>query len=329
MASMIDKIKNLLTTKKKGKQTGSVFTQRLQKSSYRAGSLEVGMSKKRFWEQWKSGGKSKPQQAAIPGKEESKNVLYLLKLVVIFGSLLLGGYLLHTGPMHALYDDLRYFRIHEIELSGCQTIDCEKLRKFAGITYEMNMLSLEPRAVQNRLLKHPWVQSAKVKRIWPDGLAISVQEYRPQALLAEESGKQFSYVNSKGVVFAKVGVGKELDFPVITGIDSSASEETQKEMLKAANLFLRLAERNNPNLPAQNVSEIHFTETGELILYLVEHPFPIYLGKDEIKRKYSQLRRVLEVLYRKRKAGEDIDKVAYIRMDYQKNKVLVARNKKG
>ena len=116
---------------------------------------------------------------------------------------------------------------------------------------------------------------------------------------------------------------------MITGIDSLATENDRKEMLAAANLFLRLAERNNPNLPAQNISEIHFTETGSLILYLVEHPFPIYFGKDEIKRKYSQLRRVLEVLYRKRKGGARLEEVAYIRMDYQKDKVLVARNQKG
>lgn len=326
---MIDKTRKLFAGKKKTKQTGSVFSQRLQKSCYKAGSLDSCTRKKRFWDQWKSGGKTKQQQTATPGKEESRNIPYPVKLTVLFGSLALAGYLLLTGPMHLLYDDLRYFRIHEIEVSGCRTIGCEDLRKFAGITYEMNMLSLDPKAIRSRLLQHPWVKSAKVKRIWPDGLAISVQEYRPQAMLVQDSGKQFSYVNSTGVVFAEVAVGRELDFPVITGFDSFATEDERTEMLAAANLFLRLAERNNPNLPAQNISEIHFTEKGELVLYLVEHPFPIYFGKDQIKRKYSQLRRVLEVLYRKRKGGANIEEVAYIRMDYQKDKVLVARNQKG
>ena len=326
---MIDKIRKLFASRKKAKQTGSVFSQRLQKSSYKAGNLEAGVRKKRFWEEWRSGGKANQQQKAVPGKQESKNALISLKLFVLVSGLSLAGYMLLTGPMHSFYDNLRYFRIHEIEVSGCRTIASEDLRKFAGITYEMNMLSLEPRVIQGRLLQHPWVKSARVKRVWPDGLAISIQEYRPQALLVQGSGEQFQYVNSAGVVFAEVGMGKELDFPVITGYDSLASDSARKEMLAAATLFLRLAERNNPNLPAQNISEINLTETGGLILYLVEHPFPIYLGKDEIKRKYSQLRRVLEVLYRKRKGSTNIEEVAYIRMDYQKDKVLVARNQKG
>ncbi len=116
---------------------------------------------------------------------------------------------------------------------------------------------------------------------------------------------------------------------MITGIDSLHSKEEKKEMIVTANLFLRLAERNNPNLPAQDISELHFTRKGELILYLVEHPFPIYFGREQIKRKYTQLRQVLEVLYRKKRGGASIEKVAYIRMDYQKNKVLVARHHAG
>ncbi len=322
---MIENIKNLFAGKKTNKQTGSVFSQRVQKSGYKAPQLETASRKTRFWERKKNEGKVHSQQTVLPGKKQSNRIPGWLKGFVLSGALLIGAFFLFTGPMHSLYDELRYFRIHEIEISGCRTINPEELRKFAAISYELNMLSLEPKRIQDRLLKHSWVKSARVKRVWPDGLAVSIQEYRPQALLIRENGKELSYVSNSGVVFAQLDKGQELDFPVITGLDSFATEEEQKEMLASANLFLRLAERNNPNLPAQNISEIHFTEKGELTLYLVEHPFPIYFGKDEIKRKYSQLRRVLEVLYRKRKGRAKIEEVAYIRMDYQKNKVLVAQ----
>ncbi len=326
---MFEKIKKVIGGRKKDKQPGSVFSQQVQKSGYKAPLPEVGIRKKKFWQREKTNGTNVSQQAVFPGKTKPKRIAGPLKLTVILGGLLTGAYFLLTGPMHALYDELRYFRIHEIEISGCRTINPEDLRKFAAISYEMNMLSLEPKAIQKRLLKHDWVKSARVHRVWPDGLAISIQEHRPQALLIRNDGKELSYVSSSSVVFAKLDKGQELDYPVITGLDSFATEEERKELLASANLFLRLAERNNPNLPAQNISEIHFTENGELILYLVEHPFPIYFGKDDIKRKYSQLRRVLEVLYRKRKGRAKIEEVAYILMDYQKDKVLVAQNKKS
>lgn len=326
---MIEKIRKLFVGKKKSKQTGSVFSQRLQKSCYKANNLEAGSRKKRFWERKKSENKANLQQNILPGRKEPNLKIFPFKVALLLGGFLLGAYFLITGPMRSFYDELRYFRIHEIEISGCRTTNPEGLRKYADISYEMNMLSLEPKLIESSLLKHPWVKSARVKRVWPDGLAVTIKEHRPQALLVQEDGNEFSYVSNSGVVFATVANGQELDFPVITGINPSVTADEQKRMLEDANLFLRLAERNNPNLPAQNVSEIHFTETGELVLYLVEHPFPIYFGKDEIKRKYSQLRRVMEVLYRKRKGRAEIEKVSYIQVDYQKDKVLVVQNQKG
>lgn len=327
---MFEKISTLFVKEKQNKGVGSVFSKKLQQSGYKARQLNTGSRKKSFREKWLPANKDGFfRRCDAAEKKKDGKFLFPLKLTALAGLVLTGCYLLLTGPLLSLYGDYRYFRIHEIEISGCRMVSSDALRKYAGLSYELNMMTLDPKVIRMRLQEHPWVQTASVQRIWPDGLAVSVKEQRPQAIVVQKDGKQFSYVNNSGTVFAPVELGQELDFPVITGIDSSRTEEEKKEMIATANLFLRLAERNNPNLPAQDISEIHFTEQGELILYLVEHPFPIYFGRDEIRRKYTQLRQVLEVLYRKRRGGAKIEKVAFIRMDYQKNKVLVVRHKAG
>jgi cell division protein FtsQ len=327
---MLKKLRVLFAKENKNKELGSVFSQRLQQSGYKARHLDTRPRKKSFRERWlpanragflKSGG--------VAEQKKDGKFLLSLKLMALAGMVLTGCYLLLTGPLLSLYGDYRYFRIHEIEISGCRMISNDELRRYAGLSYEMNMMTLDPKAIRTRLQSHPWIQTASVKRIWPDGLAVSIKEQRPQALVVRNGGQQFSYVNSSGTVFAPVELGQELDYPVITGITLSHTEEEQKKMIAKANLFLRLAERNNPNLPAQDISEIHFTEEGEFVLYLVEYPFPIYFGKGDVARKYVQLRQVLEILYRKKRGGATIKKVAYIRMDYQKNKVLVARTHAG
>lgn len=66
-----------------------------------------------------------------------------------------------------------------------------------------------------------------------------------------------------------------------------------------------------------------------LILYLVEHPFPIFFGEGDIRRKYVRLRKVLEMLYKPRRTGMDIGRVAYIKMDYLKDKVIVGYGESG
>lgn len=327
---MFEKLSALFVKEKKNKGVGSVFSQKLQQSGYKARHLDTGNRKKSFREKWLPANKAGFLKSGGDAEQTKDGKFFLsLKLMALAGLVLIGSYLLLTGPLLSLYGDYRYFRIHEIEISGCRMISNDELKKYAGLSYEMNMMTLDPQVIRMRLQDHPWVQTASVKRIWPDGLEVSIKEQRPQALVVEKGGKQLSYVNNSGTVFAPIELGQELDFPVITGTDSTHTEEEKKGMIATASLFLRLAEQNNPNLPAQDISEIHFTEEGELILYLVEHPFPIYFGKEDIKRKYTQLRQVLEILYQKKGGGATIEKIAYIRMDYQKNKVLVARNHAG
>ena len=93
--------------------------------------------------------------------------------------------------------------------------------------------------------------------------------------------------------------------------------------------LLRLAGTNNPNLPVQSISELHLDDEEGLVLYLVEHPFPIFFGEGDVRKKYVRLRKVLEMLYKPRRTGMDIGRVAYIKMDYLKDKVIVCYDESG
>jgi len=295
--------------KKQGKE--SVFAQKLKKSHYRAANLERSSTVKK-------------QKKIIPLSSLQK----LIKIVLLGTLLLSGGYYMLTGPGKILYSKLNYFRINEIEIIGCRFTTSGGLKKMAGLSYEMNMLNLELQTLEKQILAHPWIKDVEVRKIWPDALHIRVTEYRPNALVVDKE-EHLQYLDFGGVIFTSVLPGQDKDFPVITGLSRSWKKVEKQKMLDAASLFLRLAGQNNPNLPAQSVSEIHFSRNGELILYLVEYPFPIYFGTSNIKTKYYQLRKVLETLYRKRKGKSMIQNVAYIRMDYQKNKVLVVKNHAG
>ena len=75
----------------------------------------------------------------------------------------------------------------------------------------------------------------------------------------------------------------------------------------------------NAILPIQAVSEVHIDPREGLVIYLVDRPFPVYLGKDRLQTKYFRLVKVLEQLY----AKKQVDAVKEIRMDYSNDKVLV------
>ena len=105
-------------------------------------------------------------------------------------------------------------------------------------------------------------------------------------------------------------------YSIMTRGWSSSSLQTVFDLLKLAN-------KNNPILPQQNISEIHLSEKGELILYLLDRPFPIYLGTEgNISTRYYRLVKVLRDLYKTR----EFSKVSYIGLDYQKDTILVGKH---
>lgn len=317
--------------KKEKQESGvSLLSKKISRQGYQAKDLNTVSRKKSVREKWQLRKEGRGRYNTGPGTEkDGRRERRPFKLALLTGILVAAGYFLTVGPLRTLFDDLLYFRIHEIEISGCVVTTPRELRKYADITYEMNMLTLQPGAIEKRLEMHPWVEQAKIRRIWPDSLLVSIKEYRPRALVVQGEGNGFQYIDSRGILFAAVASGQDMDFPVITGLDVLDAEREKEQLLDYASTFLRLASQNNPSLPAQNISEIHFTPEGELIVYLVEQPFPIYFGKGDVERKFSQLHRVLKVLYQKKKGTSIIEDVAFIRMDYQEDKVLVVRNHSG
>lgn len=248
-----------------------------------------------------------------------------------FLAFLLSAAFLAYNPLVDAVSGLKFFKIREIVITGCRVTTPALIRELAGIRYQASMITLSPPHIEAILRAHPWISEVQVKRDWPDALVVSIKEYAVEALIAQENSenRQFYYLDKSGVVFAAVEPGQDMDYPVITGFDVKKDSGSLPEMTDDALLLLKLVRQNNPNLPVQNLSEIHVDRDAGMTIYLVDYPFPIYFGAGEIRTKYSRLKRVLEVLYKETGQGITIADVAYIRMDYLENKVLVAHSGSG
>ncbi len=165
------------------------------------------------------------------------------------------------------------------------------------------------------------MERVDVKRELPGTLEITVKEREAVAMINVQN--TFYYVDRKGSVFTRVEASADHDFPTITGLKKEKLQScgTADNALINALQFLRYASRGDALLPKQNISEIHISENNELIVFLVDRPFPIYLGRGKIYTKYHRLAKVLHKLYKKELFAE----TTFIRMDYAVNKVLVGR----
>jgi cell division protein FtsQ len=231
--------------------------------------------------------------------------------------------------IEGLLSKIEYFEVGDnVVIRGCHVTTPADIRELAAVRYHTNLFSVNPGRLEAILDKHPWVKTASIHRDWPNRLVIDIVEYVPEvlAVLGKPGHQRLYYMDAQGVPFIAVKPGQDLDYPVITGMEDIRSADKRRQALHEAMQFIRLVKRNNPNLPAQSVSEIHLDATEGMVVYLVEYPFPIYFGQGDVAKKCRRLEDVLGALYKHRKDGTLISQVEYIKMNYLENKVLVAHS---
>ena len=263
-----------------------------------------------------------------PGKNNHFALFTVCLVVVGLAAVLYVG----RSWVSGLAAGMEYFEVQDnVVIEGCHVTTSADIRELAEIRYHTNLFSINPGKLEAILVRHPWVAEVKVQRTWPNKLLIRVVEHVPEALILQgDPGRgQLYYMDAKGVAFIPAKPGQDLDFPVLTGAGDIQDPGRRKEMIGDAVRFLKLVKTNNPNLPAQSVSEIHLDKTEGMVVYLVDYPFPIFFGRGDVGKKYKQLHEVLGVLYKQKKEGMLISQVEYIRMDYLTNKVLVAQSGSG
>lgn len=148
------------------------------------------------------------------------NAVFVLAAV---GALVAGVLWLMRSPL---------FPIRGIQLDGdlvrnnVPTIRANAAPRLAG-----NFFSVDLQQGREAFESVPWVRSAVVRRVWPDRLAVRLEEHRAAALWAGSEGADSNggtanrLVNSHGEVFdANVGDVEDDSLPTLEGPEGSAAQ---------------------------------------------------------------------------------------------------------
>lgn len=283
---------------------------------------------------------------AFPGRQRSKKEInhgfrsgrmavtrhsnYRLRLA---GMALVGVCAISLGGWGAtaLYDKgreviSRLLVIEDVDIKGAYVVPRSRvLEALQVIRHRTGMFDVDIAQLETRLEALPWVRRAEVSRDYPSTLSVKLQEESAVALLLKKNGgeKELFYINHYGKDFQPVAVGGRIDYPVITGLNLVHDKKVRQKSWGDVMAFLEKLGQNNPHLPAHSLSEIHITEDGRIVLYLVEYPFPIYFGHGDVNRKYARLIKVLKPLYELENGQKQIEEIEYIQMEYLEDKILV------
>jgi len=205
-----------------------------------------------------------------------------LFLVSVIGYLLFSGYnFLISTPR---------FQIQNVTFRGNHVINNSQILEWLGPVIGENLIAIDLVGLSKRLSDHPWVKTASIQRIFPQGLEFELTERVPYARVKKD---QIYLMDNSGFILSpeKPGYGH---LPLIILHDSKEKDVSNEELLnslKTMGYFNQLSFfKNNPLEVAELVgpSRVLFNSRNQ--------GFKIQMSMDELNEGFKKFMIILDSL---------------------------------
>jgi cell division septal protein FtsQ len=198
----------------------------------------------------------------------SQRILHFILLLLLTGEILyLGG---HGFQMLRNSD---VFILRDVEVTGVKKTSPKEIEALV-FAAQKNTLKVDLKQIKLRLESHPWIQSAILWRELPGTIRIHILERKPVAIVS--TGNLY-LVDADGRVIQLLGNESEFSsLPVITGI-TDVSNEGQ---IRASLNFVEMVAQDP--VIFQQISEFHYYDNHNTIVYLKGYSFGLLVSKDGI-----------------------------------------------
>lgn len=206
-----------------------------------------------------------------------------------------------------------FFRAENVIVTGAHRLLPKQVITQARIDPGVNILSINLSLARKRLLAHPWIAEAEVRRELPNRIHIRICEQKPLAIL--DLGRKF-IINSHGEIFKEWVASDPDNLPIISGLefsDINVSGKPGSIPFKAVMDVLQLGQKSGSILPNRLIKRIQVDREIGLTLYTHDDVNAnkikaIKIGYNNYSNKYDKLKEVL--FYLKRKRGfSDLDSI--------------------
>jgi hypothetical protein len=199
------------------------------------------------------------------------------------------------GYLFASYaQESNEFVVRNVEIHGLSHLDEQSVYHQSGIAPNGNVFTFNETAVARRVEELPFVERCDVRRIYPDTVALYIQERVPAASL--HVGRHVFEIDRGGVVLREYGPGEMPAEPFITR-DSPNEIFNPGERLDDPALYAALAVWDAFRASSLNgrltVSELVAMRGDDVRMYCDEVPYEIRWGRGD----YAELVRRFEGLW--------------------------------
>jgi len=192
------------------------------------------------------------------------------------------------------------FALERVELTSGSHFSEPELLAGAGVQLGENLLALDLRAAEQRLVQNPWVRSVRLARRLPHTLRVDLVE-REAVALASLDGELF-LVGPDGEPFKAWAAGDAEDLPVLTGVTLDALGKDRPGALARLGTGLSVLSHYErlPVSQQQRPQEVNLAPDGSVVLTVGARGVSLHLGQGPWPKKMLMVAEVLRTFENKR-----------------------------
>lgn len=201
-----------------------------------------------------------------------------------------------------------YFTLKKLSVVGQVKLSRQDILISGKIESGKNIYKYSSKQIRKNLLKNPYIEDANVKIKLPDTIVIDLKER--VAMCAIPYMGSYALINEEGIVLKVEDDLKNVDVPLIGGINLQKLKIGQNVDLKDADLLNKILDLLNACNNAKilsNISQINIDDNKNIDLYTI-NGIRVLLGKgDDLDYKMVALNKILIDLYTKNIKGGIVD----------------------
>jgi cell division septal protein FtsQ len=225
----------------------------------------------------------------------AKLCLGVLLVLGTAGATGLGAYRLALGSPH--------FAVKHVELESSRRTSQAEVLERAGVRLGDNLLALDVRAAEQRLLADPWNRSVRVARKLPSTLRVQLVEREALALASLDGG--LFLVEASGEPFKAWDEGDVEDLPVLTGVtlEALAKDRPGAVARLATGLSVLSHYERLPVSQQHRAQEVHLAPDGSVVLSVGARGVSLHLGQGPWPKKMLMVAEVMRTFEKRELPG--------------------------
>ena len=189
-----------------------------------------------------------------------------------------------------------FFQVREVDVGGTSRASTAQIQQVVRRTVgQSGVWRADLSAVNTQLEQIPWVRTAVVSRLLPDGLRVRITERVPRAVLRTAAG-HFVWVDEDAVSLGEMSPSDQLPVFFLRGWNEEDSREAHQENRERIEQYLVLARECEAKGLSRRVSEVNLTDLHDVRVQMAgdDSQIELRLGSTDLSPRLERAFKVLD-----------------------------------